>query len=195
MSFSEPFDNFTKWFAEAEANEPELANAVAIATASKNAAPSQRMVLLKDWSEDGFVFYTNLSSRKGEELSQNPQVAMLFHWKSLDKQIRIEGEVTQVSDAEADEYFASRPRDSQIGAWASKQSTSMEGRFSLEKAVAKYAAKFHVGTVPRPPHWSGFRVKPKRFEFWCGKPFRLHERKIFILNNQGDDWVEDLLYP
>ncbi|MCK5040717.1 MAG: pyridoxamine 5'-phosphate oxidase [Sphingomonadales bacterium] len=195
MGFSEPFENFANWFAEADKKEPELANAVAIATVGSDGAPSQRMVLLKDWSEDGFVFYTNLTSRKASEMAENPQIAMLFHWKSIDRQIRIEGEAIAVSYAEADEYFASRHRDSQIGAWASDQSSVMEGRFSLEKAVAKYAAKFHVGTVPRPPHWSGFRVKPKRFEFWRGKAFRLHERKIFTLNDEGDNWVQTFLYP
>jgi pyridoxamine 5'-phosphate oxidase len=195
MSFSKPFEIFRKWFAEAEEKEPELANAMAIATANKNGAPSQRMVLLKNWSENGFVFYTNLSSQKAKELAENPQVALLFHWKSLDRQIRIEGQVSPVSNAEADEYFASRSRDSQIGTWASDQSSVMAGRFSLEKAVAKYAAKFHVGEVPRPPHWSGFLVKPKRFEFWRAGAFRLHERRVFSLNNEGADWVEDLLYP
>lgn len=195
MSFSEPFDIFAKWLAEAEKSEPDVHNAMALATATKGGAPSQRMVLLKDFSEDGFVFYTNLNSRKAGELKENPNVALLFHWKSLERQIRIEGQVSPVSDDEADDYFATRSRDSQIGAWASDQSSVMEGRFSLEKAVAKYAAKFHVGTVPRPAHWSGFRVRAIGFEFWRAGAFRLHERRVFELNKEEDNWVEQLLYP
>lgn len=195
MGFSEPFEIFGNWFAEAKDSEPTLANAMSIATATKAGVPSTRMVLLKGWDENGFVFYTNLESRKASELGDNSNVALLFHWKSLDRQVRIVGTVAPVSDAEADAYFASRDRGSQIGAWASAQSSRMDGRFDLEKAVAKYTAKFHVGSVPRPPHWSGFRVKPNGFEFWRAMPFRLHERRVFTLNDEGADWATDLLYP
>lgn len=195
MSYSAPFDIFKIWFGEAQEKEPDNPNAMAIATVNADGKPSQRMVLLKDWSEDGFVFYTNLTSRKASNLHDNPNVALLFYWKSLERQIRIEGAVTPVSDAEADAYFASRPRDSQIGAWASDQSSPMEGRFDLEKAVAKYAAKFHIGTVPRPPHWSGFRVKPHYFEFWRAGAFRLHERQVFKLNENGEAWNKAILFP
>lgn len=195
MSFSEPFEIFGTWFAEAEESEPTLHNAMSIATVGEGGVPSSRMVLLKSWGEDGFVFYTNLESRKAGELKENQNIALLFHWKSIERQVRIEGSVTPVSDEEADAYFATRGRDSQIGAWASNQSSAMEGRFDLEKAVAKYAAKFHVGTVPRPPHWSGYRVGVKSFEFWRQKAFRLHERRKFNINNEGTDWETELLYP
>jgi len=192
--FSEPFETFGKWFAEASKAEPDQPNAVALATSTADGLPSMRMVLLKGWDQNGFVFYTNLESRKGGELKANPNVAMLFHWKSLARQIRIEGPVTQVSDAEADAYFATRARDSQIGAWASHQSRPMSGKLDLEKNVAKFAAKFGVSTVPRPPHWSGFRIVPRRMEFWSEGAFRLHKRVVYEKGNTGD-WGVSRLFP
>ena len=188
-----PFDLFSQWYSEAHEKETELPSAVALATASENAIPSVRMVLLKDHGPDGFVFYTNLGSRKGKELSANPMAALCFHWKTIRKQIRVEGSVTALSDEEADAYFASRDRASQLGAWASNQSQPMTSRFELEKAVAKFTARFHVGTVPRPPFWSGFRIVPQRMEFWREGRFRLHERIDFTFKDAG--WTTRTLYP
>ena len=188
-----PFDRFGTWLAEAEKNEPNDHNAFALATATPDGLPGVRMVLLKDWGSDGFVFYTNFDSRKGGELITNAHAAMLFHWKSLRRQIRIEGRVEKVTDREADAYFASRARDSQIGAWASDQSSVMEGRFAFEAAIAKTAAKYAIGKIPRPPHWSGFRILPDSFEFWTSKKFRLHEREQFI--REGAGWAVRMLYP
>lgn len=188
-----PLVLFQEWFdraAETEVNEP---TAVTLATASKTGRPSARMVLLKNYDDHGFVFYTNLDSRKGLELRGNPFAAMLFHWKSLKRQIRIEGRVELVSDDEADAYFASRDRGSQIGAWASDQSRPMTGRFELEKQIAIFAAKFGVGAVARPPHWSGFRLHPDAFEFWDDGKFRLHERIVYKW--QDDNWVTERLFP
>jgi pyridoxamine 5'-phosphate oxidase len=190
---TDPFALFGQWMADAEKSEPNDPNAMALATADSQGRPSLRMVLLKDAGPDGFVFYTNLESRKGGELAENPHVALLFHWKSLRRQIRVEGPVLPVTDAEADSYFASRARTSQIGAWASKQSRPLQGRFELEKRVAEYTAKFGFGAVPRPAHWSGFRVVPERIEFWQDKPFRLHDRFVFI--RDGDDWTVTPLFP
>lgn len=190
---ADPFSLFAKWMAEAEASEPNDPNAMALATADAHGRPSVRMVLLKDAGPDGFVFYTNLDSRKGEELTANPQAALLFHWKSLRRQVRVEGKVEPVTEAEADAYFASRARTSQIGAWASKQSQPLQGRFELEKRVAEYTAKFGFGSVPRPPHWSGFRIVAERMEFWQDKPFRLHDR--FIYTRDGDGWAVTPLFP
>jgi pyridoxamine 5'-phosphate oxidase len=153
------------------------------------------MVLLKHVDHEGFVFYTNLASAKGEELASNPLAALCFHWKSLRRQIRVRGPVTRVSDAEADAYFATRAKDSQIGAWASRQSRPLEGRFALEKEVARYAAKFALSTVPRPPHWSGFRVRPLAIEFWRDRPFRLHERIRYSREAPSDSWKIDHLFP
>ena len=188
-----PFAHFEAWFEEARESENSDPNAMTLATADSHGRPSARMVLLKDFDETGFVFYTNLQSRKGGELSENPHVALLFHWKSLRRQVRIEGPATPVGDAEADEYFASRPRGSRIGAWASDQSRPMEGMFVLERRVAEFTAKFGIGEVPRPPHWSGFRVAPERMEFWREGRFRLHEREVFL--RDGDNWRIERLFP
>jgi pyridoxamine 5'-phosphate oxidase len=188
-----PFELFRSWLAEAEPGEPNDPNAVALATADARGRPSVRMVLLKDVDERGFVFYTNLESRKGEQLAANPFAAMVFHWKSLRRQVRIEGAVEAVSPGEADAYFDSRARESRIGAWASRQSRPMEGRWDLEKRVARYTAEFGFGAIPRPPHWSGFRLIPERIEFWRDRPFRLHER---ILYERADTaWTVTRLYP
>lgn len=189
----DPFDIFAKWFGEAKEKEINDPNAMAVASVDASGRPSIRMVLLKDFDAGGFVFYTNYESRKGTEILGNPQTALLFHWKSLRRQVRIEGPVEKVSDAEADDYFHSRPRQSQIGAWASQQSRPLESRFALEKAVAKYAAKYPVGTIPRPPYWSGFRIRPDYFEFWEDRPFRLHDRLIF--KPAGNGWATEKLYP
>ena len=190
---TDPFALFGQWMAEAEASEINDPNAMALATADSQGRPSLRMVLLKDAGPDGFVFYTNLESRKGGELAANPHAALLFHWKSLRRQIRVEGPVLPVTAEEADSYFASRARTSQIGAWASKQSRPLQGRFELEKRVAEYTAKFGFGAVPRPPHWSGFRVVPQHIEFWQDKPFRLHDRAVF--DRDGDGWTVTPLFP
>ena len=188
-----PYELFATWFAEAEGGEPNDPDAMTLATATADGMPSARMVLLKGYDADGFVFYTNLNSRKGREINDNPQAALLFHWKSLRRQVRIEGVLSPVTDAEADAYYASRARDSRIGAWASKQSQEMEGRFDLEKRVARYAAKFHVGPVPRPEFWSGFRLTPARIEFWMDKPFRLHDRLVYEAD--GQEWKTHRLFP
>lgn len=197
----DPFALFAAWMAEAEAAEPEDPNAMALATADAAGRPSVRMVLLKGADARGFVFYTNLESDKGRQLAANPQAALCLHWKSLRRQVRVEGRVVPVSDGEADDYFQSRARDSRIGAWASRQSRPMEGRWELEARVAQYVAKFNIGHVPRPPFWSGFRVVPDRIEFWRDRPFRLHERLVF-LRDVGEpaaeahgDWRIERLFP
>ena len=168
---------------------------MALSTVDADGMPNSRMVLLNGRSPEGFVFYTNTQSQKGEELAGQPKAAALFHWKSLRRQVRIRGPVTRVSDAEADAYFQSRPRDSRIGAWASQQSRPLESRFALEKAVASYALKFGVGEVPRPPHWTGFRIAPVYMEFWRDGAFRLHDRIIFRRATPGDAWTKARLYP
>lgn len=190
---TDPIAHFQGWLAEARESEPNDANAMSVASVAPDGMPSVRMVLLKDVDEAGFVFYTNYESQKGVELLAHRKAGICFHWKSLRRQVRVEGEVETVSDAEADAYFASRPRDSRIGAWASDQSRAMEGRFELEKQVAKFAAKYAIGEVPRPPHWSGFRIVPTRIEFWRDRPFRLHERLNFV--RDGGRWQMDTLYP
>jgi pyridoxamine 5'-phosphate oxidase len=190
---SEPIALFRDWLARAEASEPSLATAMTLATVSTSGMPSARMVLLKDADDRGFTFYTNLDSRKAADLRDNPVAALVFHWKSLKRQVRIEGAVEHVTDGEADAYFATRPRGAQIGAWASRQSAPLNGRFELERRVARYTAKFHVGTVPRPGFWSGFRVVPRRFEFWQEQAFRLHDRIVYTLGDNG--WTTERLYP
>ncbi len=189
----DPIARFKGWLEEAERHEPNDPNAMSLATADGDGRPSVRMVLLKGVDGRGFVFYTNLESRKGRDLAVNPYAALGFHWKSLRRQVRVEGPVERVSDAEADAYFASRPRESRIGAWASRQSRPMSGMLELERRVARYAAKFGVGEIPRPPFWSGFRVLPERIEFWRERPFRLHERLVFL--REGNIWKTERLFP
>ena len=189
-----PLKLFQSWLAEAHELEPNDPTAMTVATADADGAPSARMVLLKDADARGFVFYTNTDSQKGRELDANPRAALVFHWKTLRRQIRVNGAVERVSDAEADAYFASRARGSQVGAWASDQSQLLGGRFELEKRVAKFAAKFGVGTVPRPPFWTGYRVVPARFEFWQDKPFRLHARIIYTRADDGG-WLTGRIFP
>jgi pyridoxamine 5'-phosphate oxidase len=191
----EPFALFAAWMEEAVRSEPADPNAMALATVDADGLPDVRMVLLKGYDARGFVFYTNLESRKGEELAANPKAGLLFHWKSLTRQVRICGPVERVTDAEADAYYATRPRGAQIGAWASRQSAPLEDRFALEKAVARYTAKYAIGTVPRPPHWSGFRVVPLAIEFWHDRPFRLHQRVEFRRESPDAPWVKVGLYP
>lgn len=191
----DPFPLFQQWFDEAGAKEINDPNAMTLATVDSDGMPDARMVLLKGLEPSGFVFYTNSESAKGLELSSNMKAALVFHWKSLRRQVRVRGPVEMVSAREADEYFASRPRDSRIGAWASKQSRPMEGRFALEKAVAREAARFGLGEVPRPPHWNGYRILPVQIEFWQDRPFRLHDRVTFSRQTPDSAWNRERLYP
>ncbi|GGA76892.1 pyridoxine/pyridoxamine 5'-phosphate oxidase [Brucella endophytica] len=191
----EPFQLFATWLSDATKSEPNDANALALATVDENGMPNVRMVLLKGFDEHGFVFYTNYESQKGREILGQQKVAMCFHWKSLRRQVRVRGPVEQVSDSEADAYYASRPRGSRIGAWASKQSRPLESRFALEKAVAEYTARHAIGEIPRPPHWSGFRLKPVSIEFWHDRPFRLHDRVVFTREAPEGGWEKTRLYP
>jgi pyridoxamine 5'-phosphate oxidase len=191
----EPTELFRAWFLEAMQREPNDPDAMSLATVDSRGLPDVRMVLLKGIDQRGFVFYTNLESAKGEELAGNPQASLCFHWKSLGRQVRVRGPVVAVSAEEADAYFATRPKDSQIGAWASRQSRPMEGRFALEKEVARFAAKYALTSVPRPPHWSGFRVQPLQIEFWRARPFRLHERLCYRREALNSPWVTERLFP
>jgi len=193
MPATDPHALFDSWYAEARASELNDSNAMALATADGEGRPSVRMVLLKGHDARGFVFYTNLESRKAGELIENPHAALLFHWKSLRRQIRIEGAVSRVTDTEGDAYFATRSRDSQLGAWASDQSRPLESRALFETRYREMADRFAGQPVPRPPHWSGFRIAPERIEFWLDREHRLHERRLFV--RDGDGWREGMLYP
>jgi len=190
----DPFALFEIWYAEARASEPNDSNAMAVATVDAQGRPSLRMVLLKDHGPEGFTFYTNFESRKAAELLASPHAALLFHWKSLRRQIRLEGPVSRVDDATADAYFASRGRDSQLGAWASDQSRPLDRRETFEQRFAATEARFAGGPVPRPPHWSGFRLTPVAIEFWLDRPHRLHERSRYETDGNGG-WRSGLLYP
>jgi pyridoxamine 5'-phosphate oxidase len=189
----DPIARFSDWLREAEASEPNDPNAVALATVNAAGQPAVRMVLLKGLSDAGFVFYTNQQSRKADDLAANARAGLLFHWKTLRRQVRVEGAVTPVSDAEADAYFATRGRISRLGAWASDQSRSLPDRATLEAKLADVTARFEGGDVPRPPHWSGYRVAPERIEFWWDGEHRLHNRELFVRN--GDGWTTSLMYP
>ncbi|TIX89938.1 pyridoxamine 5'-phosphate oxidase [Rhizobium sp. P44RR-XXIV] len=192
---NEPFTLFAAWLREAETTEPNDPNAVALATVDKDGLPNVRMVLLKGFDSDGFVFYTNFESQKGKEILSQKKAAMCFHWKSLRRQVRLRGLVEVVSDKEADEYYKTRARGSRIGAWASKQSRPLEGRFALEKAVAEYTARYAIGDIPRPPHWSGFRIRPLSIEFWHDRQFRLHDRIEFRRDVPEGAWQKVRMYP
>lgn len=191
---SEPFEMFANWLSDAKDKEINDPNAMSLATVDADGMPDVRMVLLKDFDEDGFVFYTNTTSAKGRQIDSIMKAAICFHWKSLRRQVRVRGNVTRVSDEEADAYFASRHKDSQIGAWASDQSSRMDGRFELEKNIAKYGAKYALSKTPRPPHWTGYRIAPEHIEFWRDRPFRLHDRLVFERAENGG-WSTGRLFP
>ena len=193
MSKIDPIAQFSAWFGDAIEAEPSNANAMTLATVAADGRPSTRMVLLKEHDAQGFVFYTNFNSQKGRELIANPYASLCFYWKSLGRQVRVAGKASRVSDAEADAYYASRPRGSRIGAWASEQSQPVESRDILEARVRDLTAKYGDGEIPRPPHWSGFRVVPDRIEFCTDRPDRLHYRQLFVLTTDG--WSEQRLQP
>jgi pyridoxamine 5'-phosphate oxidase len=190
---TDPCQLFELWFAEAQASEINDPEAMALATVDEHGRPAVRMVLLKGHSPTGFVFYTNEQSAKGDQLAQNPRAALLFHWKSLRRQVRAEGPVERVPDADADAYFATRARDSQLGAWASDQSRPLDSRETFERRFEEVKNRFEGQDVPRPPQWRGYRVVPEHMEFWSDRPYRLHERRLFV--RDGDSWTEGLLYP
>jgi pyridoxamine 5'-phosphate oxidase len=191
----EPLRLFADWFEQAKKTEINDPDAMALATVDADGLPDVRMVLLKGFDERGFVFYSSETSQKGRELAANPMAAIVFHWKTLRRQIRVRGAVTNVSAEEADAYFASRARSSQIGAWASRQSSPLESRYAFERAIAREAARFAIGAVPRPPYWIGYRVAPLVMEFWHDRPFRLHDRIEFRRRDQGAAWTKTRLYP
>jgi pyridoxamine 5'-phosphate oxidase len=191
----EPLRLFTAWLADATASEPRDPNAMTLATVDADGLPDARMVLLKGVDDRGFVFYSNRESQKGRELDAQPKAALVFHWKSSNRQVRVRGPVEQVSTAEADAYFATRPKQAQIGAWASKQSSPLESRLAFEKAIALYAAKYAIGDVPRPPYWIGYRIVPLVIEFWQDRPFRLHDRIEFRRSDAAGTWTKTRLYP
>jgi pyridoxamine 5'-phosphate oxidase len=193
LTAEDPFALFSEWLAEAVAREVNDANAMALATADADGTPDLRMVLLKDAGPHGFVFYTNLGSAKGRQLAANPKAALLFHWKSLRRQVRVRGTVSAVTPEEADAYWATRARPAQLGAWASEQSRPLPDRLAFEKRIAEFGLKFGLARPPRPPHWSGFRVTPQSIEFWRDRPFRLHERLVF--HRVGEGWTTQRLYP
>ncbi|WP_426125069.1 pyridoxamine 5'-phosphate oxidase [Pararhizobium sp. PWRC1-1] len=192
---NEPFSLFGTWLKEAQASEINDPNALALATVDADGLPDVRMVLLKDFDQRGFVFYTNFESQKGQEILGSMKAAMCFHWKTLRRQVRVRGPVEIVSNEEADEYYKTRARGSRIGAWASKQSRPLESRFALEKAVAEYTLKYAIGEIPRPDHWSGFRIKPTSIEFWKDGAFRLHDRIEFRRDEAEGDWNKVRMYP
>lgn len=191
----DPFQLFRAWLKEASGSEPRDPTAMTLATVDADGTPNARMVLLKGLDERGFVFYTNTESQKGRELGASPRAALVFYWKSLNRQIRVRGPVEPVTEAEADAYFATRPKQAQIGAWASKQSRPVESRLAFEKQIALYAAKYALGEVPRPPYWSGYRILPLSIEFWQDRPFRLHDRIEFRRDNLTASWSKTRLYP
>ncbi|WP_395644489.1 pyridoxamine 5'-phosphate oxidase [Terricaulis sp.] len=192
---SEPFALFERWFKEAKAKELSDPNAMALATVDASGAPDVRMVLMKGFEQGGFVFFSNADSAKGQQLAANAHAAVVFHWKSLKRQVRVRGVIRSVGDAEADAYFQTRDRGARIGAWASMQSRPLEDRFALEKRIAEYAAKFGLGEVPRPAHWQGWRLTPLSIEFWRDRPFRLHDRLSFTRSDAAASWVKTRLYP